>query len=79
MGESSGFRSYYHLLTASLAEARGELREAIREVERSLVHSGGANMGLTRLAHLYEELGDTKSAEAVRARMRATTQPEEKK
>jgi tetratricopeptide (TPR) repeat protein len=58
----------FHVLESRLAEAEGEVRDAIRSMQKALLyvpeHAGHAE----RLARLYESGGDADAAQAVRDR-----------
>ena len=78
-GEDPESLSWHHFLAGHLAESEGDLRLAIRRTQSALVYGPGIERFRSRLATLYEQTGDSVSAQAVRAELARLRQPEAKR
>lgn len=69
LGEAPLRRGPYHLLRSRSAEAKGDTRLAINEMQRALLYLTRQISYVQRLATLYDSIGDKVSADNVRERL----------
>ncbi len=67
--DAGALRADYHRLRSQQAEQRGDLRGAIRELNRAMVFVKDDAADARRLAKLYDQAGDRRAAANTRARL----------
>jgi len=67
--EDDDVQAHLHRLASRLAEGRGDLREAVRELQRALVYAQRDGALRQRLATLYDRLGEPQAAQRARGEL----------